>query len=240
MDQIDESKIRTFFALLFVFAVIIVILSNTKYDFYSAEELYSKGVELYKSGKYFEAIQKMNEIIEKIPSYQKAYILKGKAYTKLYLEHRSRNFSGAYRGEDFLALAKFNFDIANKIKDNAVAHYYLGLIYYWINDIQKSIFHASKSFALDPKMEESQKLLVNLLKIYVQRIQSEKAMRRIREKTENLIFSDESEYSEEHEDYLLLYDGFDKTILDDDDDDGDDDDEIEKDEWNYELNTFDE
>lgn len=244
MNQIDESKIKTFFILFFAFVVLIVILSNTKYDFYSAEEIYSQGVELYNSGKYFEAIQKMNKIIEKIPSYQKAYILKGKSYMKIYLEHsslNSSNFSGTHRREDFLALAKTNFETANEIKDNAEAHYYLGLIYYLFKDTRKSIFHAEKALSLDPKMKEARELLIKVLKIHIEKLQKQieelerqKAIRRMIEEMEKtIIWQDEHEYLEENEDYNPLLEDFNDLIIDDDDDDGEDD-EIEANSRNYE------
>jgi len=61
----SESKIKLLFFLIFFVIATVIYFSNSKYDIVELEKMYDKSYELYKQGKYQEAIKIADKIIEK-------------------------------------------------------------------------------------------------------------------------------------------------------------------------------
>jgi tetratricopeptide (TPR) repeat protein len=80
----SESKIKLLFFLIFFAIATVIYFSNSKYDIVELEKMYDKSCELYKQGKYQEAIKIADKIIEKNKNFQDAYMLKARCYYEIY------------------------------------------------------------------------------------------------------------------------------------------------------------
>jgi tetratricopeptide (TPR) repeat protein len=249
----SERKIKLLFFLIFSAIATVIYFSNSKYDIVELEKMYDKSYELYKQGKYQEAIKIADKIIEKDKNFQDAYMLKARCYYEIYkdfldkakLAQQSEKRKSANKKShkeinqdeiektktELFNLIVYNIRKAISIRENEKIYTESGVILYNIGATEEGKELIKKAVKINPYYKEAREILT---KIKIHELQEELAQRQKLELYKKMLSKHflEKYYDAEYDDYdekeEYEYDEFyGKYIFDDDEDDEDEEKEQE-------------
>ncbi len=229
----------------------IIYFSNSKYDIVELEKIYDKSYKLYKQGKYQDAIEVANKIIEKNKNFQDAYMLKALCYYEIYKEllyktkfdqqiktQKSANKKSKVEiNQDEIEKTKaeliksiiYNIRKAISIREDEKIYTKSGVILYNIGAKKEGKELIEKALKINPLYENAKEIFI---KIRIHEIQQELAQKQKLELYKKMLrnyfskkyyYDTEYYYEDEYED-----DEFYENYIFDDDEDDDEDEEAEK------------
>ena len=219
----NERKIKLLFFLFFFSIATIIYFSNSKYDIVELEKIYNKSYELYKKGKYQEAIELANKIIEKNKNFQDAYMLKARCYYKIYEElsdktkfdqqnrkQKSTNRKSKKKNAqdetektktELINLIAYNIRKAISIREDERIYTQSGVILYNIGAKKEGKELIKKALKINPHYKYAKEILT---KIRIHELQEELARRKRLELYKKMLsdyFSKKYYYDTEYDDY---------------------------------------
>jgi tetratricopeptide (TPR) repeat protein len=248
----SESKIKLLFFLIFFVIATVIYFSNSKYDIVELEKMYDKSYELYKQGKYQEAIKIADKIIEK-KNFQDAYMLKARCYYEIYKDfldksrlaqqskkrnstnkksHKETNQDEIEKTKtELVNLIVYNIRKAISIREDEKIYTESGVILYNIGATEEGKELIKKAVKINPHYKEAKEILT---KIKIHELQEELAQRQKLELYKKVLSKHflEKYYDAEYDDYDEKEEYEDdefygKYIFDDDEDDEDEEKEQE-------------
>jgi tetratricopeptide (TPR) repeat protein len=184
--------------------------------------MYDKSYELYKQGKYQEAIQIADKIIEKNKNFQDAYMLKARCYYEIYKDFldksrltqqsKKRNSTNKKSPEktnqdeiektktELINLIVYNIRKAISIREDEKIYTESGVILYNIGAKEEGKKLIKKSVKINPHYKEAKEILT---KIKIHELQEELAQRQKLELYKKMLSKHflEKYYDAEYDDY---------------------------------------
>ena len=224
----SESKIKLLFFLIFFVIATVIYFSNSKYDIVELEKMYDKSYELYKQGKYQEAIKIADKIIEKNKNFQDAYMLKARCYYEIYKDfldkssfldnskltqqskkqkstnkksHEKTNQDEIEKTKtELINLIVYNIRKAISIREDEKIYTESGVILYNIGATEEGKELIKKAVKINPHYKEAKEILT---KIKIHELQEELAQRQKLELYKKMLSKHflEKYYDAEYDDY---------------------------------------
>jgi tetratricopeptide (TPR) repeat protein len=218
----SESKIKLLFFLIFSAIATVIYFSNSKYDIVELEKMYDKSYELYKQGKYQEAIKIADKIIEKNKNFQDAYMLKARCYYEIYKDfldkarlaqqskkrkstnkksHKETNQDEIEKTKtELINLIVYNIRKAISIREDEKIYTESGVILYNIGATEEGKELIKKAVKINPHYKEAKEILT---KIKIHELQEELAQRQNLELYKKMLSKHflEKYYDAEYDDY---------------------------------------